>query len=79
MTLTPETEHSRDGALPANESRFEQPDIGPSGETAIRAHFGRKLQKLFSLPPENSEPADVRKLLRRIEAKLNGPPVRHER
>jgi hypothetical protein len=79
MKFLPETDHFGSGALAAHESRFEQPDIGPACETSVRTNFGRKLQQVFPLPPENSEPEDVRRLLRRIEPKLDGPPVPNKR
>lgn len=58
------------GAVAASESRFEQPEIGPYSETAVCAHFGRKLQKVFPLPSRDSEPDNFRVLLRQIQAKL---------
>ena len=70
MKSTSEAERFRGCALAMNESKFEQPDIGPFCETAVRAHFGKKLEKLFPLPPENSEPENIRLLLRKIQAKL---------
>jgi hypothetical protein len=57
------------------ESKFEQPDIWSFCETAVRAHFGSKLQRLFPLPPENSEPENIRALLRNIQEKLDESPV----
>jgi hypothetical protein len=65
-----ETEHFRVGALAANESKFERPDIGSFCEAAVRAQFGRKLEGLFPLPPENSEPENIRLMLRKMQAKL---------
>jgi hypothetical protein len=57
------------------ESRFEKFETGLFFETSAYAHFGRKLQKIFPVPPESSEPKDVRVLLSRIQAKLNKFPV----
>jgi hypothetical protein len=58
------------GAAP-EVSRFETIEPGPFFETSACAEFGRKLQKIFPLPPESSEPEDVRVLLKKIQAKLN--------
>jgi|GEM_PF-2550350 hypothetical protein len=55
---------------PRKESRFEQAEIGPVSEAAARAYFGRKLERLFPLPAEHSEPPAMRQLLREIETKL---------
>ena len=79
MTLTPKNDHFPDGALALNESKFEKPETGPFCETAVCAHFGRRLQKIFPLPPHSSEPEIVRILLRKIQAKLDKPPVPGER
>jgi hypothetical protein len=73
--LVPESKDFPIGALASSESRFEQPDTGPFCSNGVRAYFGRKLQRLYPLPPDSSEPANVRKLLRRIEAELEKPPV----
>jgi hypothetical protein len=59
------------GAPALEESRFEKAEIGPCFEAAIRGQFGRKLQKIFPLPLESSEPDDIQCLLREIQAKLN--------
>jgi hypothetical protein len=66
-----------DGLAP-EESRFEKLEIGSSRATTVCAHFGRKLQKTFPLP-SNSEPENVRILLRKIQAKLDKPPVPGDR
>jgi len=63
------------GALAPDESKFEKPEVGPFGETAARAHFGRKLQQIFALPSNGSEPENILTLLRKIEAKFDTPPV----
>ena len=59
-----------DGLAP-DESKFEKPEIGSLRETKVCAHFGRKLQKIFPLPSNSSEPENVRILLRKIQAKLD--------
>ncbi|MGH9676204.1 MAG: hypothetical protein ACRD36_03805 [Candidatus Acidiferrum sp.] len=75
MKLTPEYDCFQGGALAPDESKFEKPEIWPFRETMVRAHFGRKLQKIFPLPSSSSEPEDVRILLLKIQAKLDKPPV----
>jgi hypothetical protein len=75
MKLTPKNDRFQGDALAPNESKFEKPEIGPFRETAVCAHFGRKLQKIFPLPSNSSEPENVRILLRKIQAKLDKPPV----
>ena len=62
-----------------DESKFENPLIGFFPETTVRAHFGRKLQKIFPLPCNSSEPENVRILLRKIQAKLDNSPVPGDR
>jgi hypothetical protein len=57
--------------LASDESKFEKPEIGSFRETTVRAHFGRKLQKIFPLPSSSSEPENVRILLRKVQAKLD--------
>ncbi len=79
MILTPEYDRFQDGALAPDESRFEKPEIWPFRETAVCAHFGRKLQKIFPLPSNSSEPENVRILLRKIKAKLDNPPIPGDR
>jgi hypothetical protein len=60
------------GGVPAPaENRFEKAEVGPFFEKTLYGHFGRKLQKIFPLPAESSEPDDFRNLLREIQAKLN--------
>ena len=61
--------------LASDESKFEKPEIGSLRETKVCAHFGRKLQKIFPLPCNSSEPENVRILLRKIQAKLDNSPV----
>jgi hypothetical protein len=71
----PENGRFQGGTMAPDESRFEKPELGPVGETAMYTHFGRKLQKIFPLPLGSSEPDDIRILLRKIKAKLDSPPV----
>jgi hypothetical protein len=75
MILTLENDRFQRGALAPDESKFEKLEFGPFRETAVCAHFGWKLQKIFPLPPGSSEPENVRILLRKIHAKLDNPPV----
>ena len=77
MKLSPENDRFQvqGGALAPDESRFEKPEIGDFRETAVCAHFGWKLQKIFPVPSGGSEPEIVRILLRKIQAKLDRPPV----
>jgi hypothetical protein len=75
MKSTSNSNRFQSGAVAPGESRFEKFETGLFFETSAYAHFGRKLQKIFPVPPESSEPKDVRVLLRRIQAKLNKFPV----
>jgi hypothetical protein len=75
MNLTVENDRFQGDALASDESKFEKPEIGSVRETTVCAHFGRKLQKIFPLPSNSSEPDNVRILLRKIQAKLDKPPV----
>jgi hypothetical protein len=75
MKLTPENDCFQGDALAPDESKFEKPEIGSFRDTTVCAHFGRKLQKIFPLPGNSSEPENVRVLLRKIQAKLDKPPV----
>jgi hypothetical protein len=75
MNLTPENDRFQGGALAPDESRFEKPEIGDFRETALCAHFGWKLQKIFPVQSGGFEPEIVRILLRKIQAKLDKPPV----
>jgi hypothetical protein len=70
-----EKDHFRDDAWTSDESKFEKPEIGPIWETAVRTHFGRKLQQVFPLPSNSSEPENVRILLRKIQARFDKPPI----
>lgn len=70
-----ENDCSPGGALAPGESRFEKPEVGSFRETTACAHFGRKLQKIFPLPSNSSEPENVRILLLKIQAKLDKPPI----
>jgi hypothetical protein len=74
MKLTPEKNGFRDGTFVPDESKFEKPEFWPFGETVARGYFGRKLQQVFPLPSNSSEPEDVRILLRKIRAKFDKPP-----
>lgn len=69
------------GAGTLRESRFETFDLGPflKPEVVAGAQLRWKLQKIFPLPPENSEPEDVRVLLKKIQAKLSGSTVPEDR
>ncbi|MDQ6703896.1 MAG: hypothetical protein M3Z96_12830 [Pseudomonadota bacterium] len=79
MKLTPENDCYQDDALAPGESRFEKLEIGSFRETTVCAHFGRKLQKIFPLPSNGSEPENVGILLREIQTKLDKPPVPGDR
>ncbi len=75
MKLTPENDRYQCGALAPDESKFERTRDWPYRERAACALFGWKLQKIFPLPSNSSEPEDVRILLQEIRAKLDKPPV----
>jgi hypothetical protein len=75
MKLMAENGHFQGDALAPDESKFEKPEIGFFREATVCAHFGRKLQKIFALPCNSSEPENVRILLRKIQAKLDNSPV----
>jgi len=75
MKIMAEKGRFQGGTMAPDESKFEKPLIGSFRETTVRAHFGRKLQKIFPLPCNSSEPENVRILLRKIQAKLDKPPV----
>jgi hypothetical protein len=75
MNLTVENDRFQGDALAPDESKFEKPEIGSLREMTMCAHFGRKLQKIFPLPSNSSEPENVRILLRKIRARLDKPPV----
>jgi hypothetical protein len=68
-------DHFSVGAVAPEESRFEKFETGFFFETSAYAHLSRKLQKIFPLPPECSEPEDVRILLITIQEKLSKFPV----
>jgi hypothetical protein len=74
MKIMAEKSRFQGDAMAPDESKFEKPLIGSFRETTVRAHFGRKLQKIFPLPANSSEPENVRVLLRMIQAKLDTPP-----
>ena len=67
MKLMAENGHFQGDALAPDESKFEKPEIGLFREATVCAHFGRKLQKIFPLPCNSSEPENVRILLRKIQ------------
>ncbi len=75
MKLTPESDRFQGGALAPSESKFEKPEIGPIREITVCARFSRKLQKIFPLPSNSSEPENVRIQLRKIQAMLDKPLV----
>jgi hypothetical protein len=75
MKIMAEKSRFQGGAMAPDESKFENPLIGFFPETTVRAHFGRKLQKIFPLPANSSEPENVSVLLRMIQSKLDEPPV----
>ncbi len=66
-------------AAAPDESKFEKLEVGAVGGTAARAHFGRKLQQIFALPSNGSEPENILILLRKIEAKFDKPPAPGDR
>jgi hypothetical protein len=71
MKIMAENGRLQGAGLASDESKFEKPEIGFLRETKVCAHFGRKLQKIFPLPSNNSEPENVRILLRKLQAKLD--------
>ena len=75
MKIMAEKGRFQGGAMAPDESKFEKPEMGSLRETKVCAHFARKLQKIFPLPSNSSEPENVRILLRMIQAKLDKPPV----
>lgn len=79
MKSASENNHFLSGAVAPGESKFEKPEAEPFFETSFCAHFGRKLQKIFPLPPDSSEPENVRILLRKIQATLNNLPAPQDR
>jgi hypothetical protein len=71
MKIMAEDGRFQGDGLASDESKFEKPEIGFLRETKVCAHFGRKLQKTFPLPSNNSEPETVRILVRKVQAKLD--------
>jgi len=71
MKIMAENGRFQGDGLALDESKFEKPEIGSLRETKVCAHFGRKLQKTFPLPSNNSEPETVRILVRKVQAKLD--------
>jgi hypothetical protein len=51
-------------------SRFERPESGLCGDSAVRVQFGHKLRAVFELPTVQSQPDGFQCLLKQIEAKL---------
>ncbi len=78
MKLT-QNDRFQGGALAPDDSKFEKPETGSLQGLTAFAHFGRKLQKVFPLPLNSPEPEHVGILLRKIEAKLDNPPVPGDR
>jgi len=73
MKSTLECEDFWDHGSAANQSRFEQPEIGPFREPQIRAQLGGRLQKLFPPLPESSTPEHVRCLLQKMQEIFAAP------
>ena len=71
MKIMAENGRFQGDGLASDDSKFEKPEIGSLWETKVCAHFGRKLQKIFPLPSNNSEPETVRILVRKIQANLD--------
>ena len=71
MKIMAENGRFQGDGLASDESKFEKPEILSLRETKACAHFGRKLQKTFPLPSNNSEPETVRILVRKVQAKLD--------
>jgi hypothetical protein len=71
MEIMAENGRFQGDGLASHESKFEKSEIGSLRDTRVCAHFGRKLQKIFPLPSNSSEPETVRILLRKIHAKLD--------
>jgi len=59
------------GIAAPGESRFEKIEADGLGGP-VHAHFVRKLQAVFPVPSQGSEPEDVRILLRELQTKLSG-------
>jgi hypothetical protein len=70
MKPNPKAKDFFDSPFARCESRLEKADIELFPEPSIQAHCGRTLKKLFPLPPEHSEPNEIRILLQKIQAKL---------
>jgi hypothetical protein len=69
MKPNPKAHGFFDSPVARCESRFEEADVGPFAESTVRAFLGRTLKKRFPLPPELSEPNEMRILLQKIRAK----------
>ena len=70
MNPNPKAPGFSDSPFARCESRFEKADIGLLVEPSTEVRFGRTLKKLFTLPPEQSEPNEMHILLQKIQAKL---------
>lgn len=72
FAMKPTSQHDpfRGSAVACGESKFEKVEIGPFFGTSAIAHFGRRLQTVFPLPPDSSMPEEVHILLSEIQAKL---------
>ncbi len=51
-------------------SRFEKPEAGLCGDSALSVQFGHKLRTVFEAPSVQSQPERFKFLLQQIEAKL---------
>jgi hypothetical protein len=70
MKPNPKAQKFFDSPVARCESRFEKAHFGPFAEPSVQASLGRTMKKLFPLPPEHSEPNELRILLQTIRAKL---------
>ncbi|MEJ0095059.1 MAG: hypothetical protein WDN46_17060 [Methylocella sp.] len=52
-------------------SRFETPDAGLRGRSAVHVQFGHKLRTVFEVPTVQSQSDRFQFLLEEIKAKLN--------
>ena len=73
MVLRLYTGDFRRPLLAPHESRFEKIETGPVREGTVYSHFGTRLRKVFPVPPESSEPGEMRRLLQIIRARLDEP------
>jgi hypothetical protein len=70
MKSTTQHDPFRGSPVALGESKFEKVETGPFFGTSVFAHFGRRLQTVFPLPPDSSMPEEVHILLSEIQAKL---------